>query len=329
MGERIGWIDAARAIGIVAVVIGHTTQDRTVWSAVFHFHMPLFFMLSGLVFTPGPVWDVAERRARSLLLPYVAWLVIVAVLDLAIARAAGHAAFLPWDRPVAAVARAVLGGTFLVGAFGTFWFVTCLYLVQLAGAAILRLPDRLSYGIAAALFLSIYLVRHWPSPWGVISVPAGLFFFLAGAFYRRHPIAGSRAALAAAAVAATFAAWSRPLDLKIADVGTPVISVVAALGLCHLVFVIARRLPPSRVATSLGQASLMIMYLHLTIVHALRGAVPDVLLVAFGVTGPVLLWLLIRQFDMLRIVLLGERAGDRFIGRSSSAPGAPLDHQHP
>ena len=141
MGERIGWLDTARAIGIVAVVAGHVTTDRAIWAAMFHFHMPLFFMLSGMTFSPAPPHVVAARRARTLLVPYAAWLVLVALGDIAIAAATGHPTYLPWDRPIAAVARALLGGTYLVGPFGIFWFVTCLFLVQIAAGAILRRPD--------------------------------------------------------------------------------------------------------------------------------------------------------------------------------------------
>ncbi|WP_085808218.1 acyltransferase family protein [Sphingomonas sp. TZW2008] len=95
MGERIGWLDNARAIGIVAVVIGHVTRDSATWAAMFHFHLPLFFMASGMVFTPRPWRETARRQAGTLIVPYVLWLVLVAVIDVAIAAALGHRTYLP------------------------------------------------------------------------------------------------------------------------------------------------------------------------------------------------------------------------------------------
>jgi fucose 4-O-acetylase-like acetyltransferase len=307
MGERIGWLDTARAIGIVAVVAGHVTSDRAVWAAAFHFHMPLFFMLSGMMAGPAPLGEVAWRRVRSLLIPYACWLVIVASADLVIASATSHPAYLPWDRPAVAIARALLGGTFLVGPFGIFWFVTCLYLVQVAGTAILRLPQHRIVLATAALFVVAQLIPRWPNPWGVISVPMALFFFLFGALHHGHVDRLGRWPIVAAAVFAALALLSRPLDMKIADAGTPVLSMLAALGLCHLVITIARHLPGVAPVAVVGRASLAIMYLHLTLLYALRGRLGEGTIAAIGIALPLALWLALRRYPCARVVLFGER----------------------
>ena len=129
--------------------------------------------------------------------------------------------------------------------------------------------------MTGGLFVAVHLMRHWPSPWGVIGLPLGLFFFLAGALYRRHVARLGWPLTVAALATAALAFVSAPLDVKVADYGTPILSIVAALGLCHLVFVFAQRLPPSRIVAALGQASLVVMYLHLTILYALRDRLPE------------------------------------------------------
>ena len=46
--ERIQWIDMAKAIAIILVIIGHTVTFGTLpRNFIFSFHMPLFFILSG------------------------------------------------------------------------------------------------------------------------------------------------------------------------------------------------------------------------------------------------------------------------------------------
>ena len=46
--RRIEWIDIAKGIGILLVILGHTIALK--YSKVLYtFHMPLFFLLSGLV----------------------------------------------------------------------------------------------------------------------------------------------------------------------------------------------------------------------------------------------------------------------------------------
>jgi fucose 4-O-acetylase-like acetyltransferase len=320
MGERIGWLDSARAFGIVAVVVGHVAGDGAVRDAMFHFHMPLFFMLSGMVFRPDAVRDVARRRARSLLLPYVAWLAVIAAADVVIAATTGHPAYLPWGRPLVALARMFLGGTFLVGPFGVFWFVTCLYLVQLAGAAILRRPIRQTLIGAAIALVAAHLVGPRPSPWGLASVPIALVFFIAGALHRRHAAQFNRTLTPLAIGAAALALATSPLDLKIADPGTPVLSVVAALGLCHLILVAARHLPAITPVRAIGAASLVIMYVHQSLFYGLRGLLDKAAIVAIAVVLPVALWLALRHFDIARALLLGERLGNAAAPRAVALP---------
>ncbi len=53
--ERIEWIDAVKALAICLVVIGHAieyyyTEDAFWHRAIYLFHMPLFFMISGMTY---------------------------------------------------------------------------------------------------------------------------------------------------------------------------------------------------------------------------------------------------------------------------------------
>jgi fucose 4-O-acetylase-like acetyltransferase len=125
--------------------------------------------------------------------------------------------------------------------------------------------------------------------------------------YRRHVARFGRPAMLVALAAAALALVSAPLDVKIADYGTPVLSIVAALGLCHLVFVVAQHLPASRIVAAIGQASLVIMYLHLTILYALRDRFAAGPIALLGIVLPIAIWALLRRFGVTRTLLLGER----------------------
>lgn len=50
MRERIKWVDTAKAIGIAAIVLGHTVGESPLKTYVYSFHIPLFFFLSGATF---------------------------------------------------------------------------------------------------------------------------------------------------------------------------------------------------------------------------------------------------------------------------------------
>lgn len=46
--ERIKWIDIAKGIAIILVIVGHTVSTGIVRRIIFSFHMPLFFMIAGI-----------------------------------------------------------------------------------------------------------------------------------------------------------------------------------------------------------------------------------------------------------------------------------------
>ncbi len=49
-GDRIYWIDCAKGITILLVIIGHSIYNPMVRGPIFSFHMPLFFILSGMTY---------------------------------------------------------------------------------------------------------------------------------------------------------------------------------------------------------------------------------------------------------------------------------------
>ena len=77
--RRIDWIDSAKGIGIILVVFSHLAFRDTQYSVdvVFSFHMPLFFFLSGIVFSNKDSFKIfLLKRIRSLYIPFLVFLTI-------------------------------------------------------------------------------------------------------------------------------------------------------------------------------------------------------------------------------------------------------------
>ena len=80
--KRISYIDMAKGIGILLVLIGHSEFPSTnliTW--ISSFHMPLFFILSGMLFSHTNIfqkeWKVfVQKKAKSILIPYVAFSIL-------------------------------------------------------------------------------------------------------------------------------------------------------------------------------------------------------------------------------------------------------------
>ena len=75
MSNRIQYIDIARGIGILLVVLGHNDfalVSPFVYQVIYSFHMPLFFFLSGYFINPSVgFWEFVRRRFHSLLKPFL------------------------------------------------------------------------------------------------------------------------------------------------------------------------------------------------------------------------------------------------------------------
>ena len=73
--SRQPWIDAAKGFGVLLVIIGHLLYSSTLDNlnqAIYSFHTPLFFMLSGYVdHRSTNRKDYYKRKIRRLVIPYV------------------------------------------------------------------------------------------------------------------------------------------------------------------------------------------------------------------------------------------------------------------
>ncbi len=68
INKRIEWIDIAKGIGIILVVIGHVSQNEFLNYFIYSFHMPLFFILSGYLYKEKE--HFVKKKAKSILIPY-------------------------------------------------------------------------------------------------------------------------------------------------------------------------------------------------------------------------------------------------------------------
>lgn len=151
-------LDVAKGVGIILVVVGHAWRgldtagmigDRHLFEVIdrliYNFHMPLFFILSGMTFQAWalrrPVGEAALSRVTRLLWPLVLWTYLFAAARLAAGDAANarldgwhNLAF--WPLPPR----------------DHFWFLWALFLQHLAVLALIRLvTGPLSAPVWAAL----------------------------------------------------------------------------------------------------------------------------------------------------------------------------------
>ncbi|HVY86806.1 MAG TPA: acyltransferase [Caulobacterales bacterium] len=159
--ERVLWPDAARGLGIVLVVLGHviagllnvgvlehTPASHWVYFAIYTFHMPLFFLLSGLFLRDGlkrGAEDFLVGKVWTLIYPYVLWSIAQGALQMWMVDAL--------DEPWALKALASIGWQ----PISQFWFLYALLLCHLVGMVMRARPLALTavslIGWVAASFM--------------------------------------------------------------------------------------------------------------------------------------------------------------------------------
>jgi len=78
---RLHWVDHAKAIGIVLVVVGHTSAlPAEVREFIYRFHMPLFFFLAGVLTRSERLAEGFRpwltRQTRALIIPFLGFFAI-------------------------------------------------------------------------------------------------------------------------------------------------------------------------------------------------------------------------------------------------------------
>jgi len=79
---RMPYVDAAKAVGILLVIVGHCGNLEAVpylGKAIYTFHMPLFFVISGMFVKRLAFGDAVKKHAKAYLWPYAVTCVLVSV----------------------------------------------------------------------------------------------------------------------------------------------------------------------------------------------------------------------------------------------------------
>ncbi|MGM9670810.1 MAG: acyltransferase family protein [Oscillospiraceae bacterium] len=197
--QRVSWVDIAKCIGIVAIVLGHTIQGGYLKKYVYSFHIPMFFFLQGTVFSISHANDqqnfftYLKHRSKSLLVPYY----FFAIISTAAIMVASHFIALPDRANISSPTQLIweiLSG--YCDANRPLWFLPCSFLMSIFGFACISVANKLRnpqhrlwflLGIAFFCALLLYIndsFAHvynlfWKADTAVEMLPFFLFGYLA------------------------------------------------------------------------------------------------------------------------------------------------------
>ena len=127
MEKRIGYIDIAKGLGILVIVLAHNDlagYHPTLHKFIYSFHIPLFFFLSGMFFRPERTFsETLRRRFNTLLKPYLFTIFLIYL---------GEAAFSNMTFPVIAgrIAKSMYATGYYID-WVQLWFIPHLFAVAI------------------------------------------------------------------------------------------------------------------------------------------------------------------------------------------------------
>lgn len=148
--QRNNTIDVMKGIGILLVIIGHCVYfGGFIHNWIFSFHMPLFFIISGLFFREASLSVLLQKKIRRLIFPYVIFFVVGLLITLLIPE---------WRNKLSFSGLAIdiyLGNPGIVNV-SSVWFLVCLFFSMLILHMVLLIEKRnkkLSYIILVVVVI--------------------------------------------------------------------------------------------------------------------------------------------------------------------------------
>lgn len=260
------------------MVIGHSGCPERLYDAIYMFHMPCFFFISGFLLKGNYLTSIGKgiiKRGKSIWWPFVKWTCIFILLHNLLYRLNINPNRYLWsEMDIGGMARQVLLLRATEDLLGGFWFLKELLLASVISAIVLRVTRRIVkeriaplFGIAAAFVVMAVVLSVLPynSPDIRSQTMLATAFYLSGYAYGKLPRGEGRWLVAAGGLAIVIlvslffegnmfvSGWRIPLYYAVALIGT-----LAVLNFSSLI----RRGPAAAALDYIGSRTFYILTFH-------------------------------------------------------------------
>jgi polysaccharide biosynthesis protein PslL len=344
MSKRIEYLDIAKGIGILLVVLGHNDFEVIslfVQRTIYSFHMPLFFFLSGYFLnTAVPFFDFVKKRFNTLLKPFLFTIFLIYFTSVSFEK-------MGFNTAITRTVKSLYGSGHYLD-WVQLWFLPHLFAVSIYAFLFLTLVSRLrnrwvTWGILlATLALAVpFLNVFYPFPlsvlgkqyelWGLpfsldLALTTGFFFILG---HEMRQVTSEKTFDNGLILAATGGSvlllnilFPYEIDFNIRLYESFLVNTAEAILGILFILALARQieLRTTRLASFLkylGNISLIILLFHVPMqafwsqkVENVTGNFPLGIVVGFlmGVIGPILIYEIFIRFNPVASFWFGRTA---------------------
>ena len=277
--QRLKFIDVARGISIICIILGHFDQDP-ITRVVFTFHVPLFYLITGYFTTDKRSFgDFVKAKARTLLVPYLITALIIIVIRSIMGAVSGDmiSELTHWSVvSLAGCGSPVEFGSHWFNGVGPIWFLLATFIGSVLFRALLSFTPVKRFAFVMAFFLVGYLTAGYV--YLPLSIQAGLIavlYMYLGYLYRsvQENVLSLPKEAKIVAVVFAFVIWIRFIKdfssfwLVIADLGRGPVDILGSICACAIVLLFSRFLSEkvhyvAGFFSYFGKYSLLVMCIH-------------------------------------------------------------------
>ena len=289
---RLRYIDIAKGIGILAIVVGHLG----IWNAageevsgnwIYSFHVPIFFIIAGYFMTNKRSFkEFAANKAHRLLLPYLVTCLTIFVIVAALLLVRGDA----WpsrfkELPSFFMAAFYGTGSWFVKTFfgatpiGPIWFLFALFFASFLQRFALKFKHGWLFNLLWTLIAYITQKYFW-LPFSLQSAALGALFMSFGHYLHKHDFftfITNNKRVSVLIFIACFAVFivSGIFNLRISVSSfitrtSPLVSIFVACASCIFILLLSKWIdehcePVARFLNFYGKNSLVVLCVHTVI----------------------------------------------------------------
>ncbi len=277
MNNRIKWIDTAKGIAMICVVLGHMSISY-INDIVFAFHMPVFFILSGYMMRMKP-HEVnrayIQNKFRSLMKPYFITCLCVMCMDIL------NSKFILDDARIemltSIVVNDLIRGFFASGTIDTFgeiqlpgiigaiWFLPAMFFTSIGAQYVINRFDKKQQFAIAGLLMALGICTRdfiW-LPFSIQAAFGAIIFVILGYYLEDDLIDKMKLWIVVPVfVLGVYLKYSR-IYMVTAYYRDPILSMITAVAGVFLIIRLAKRMENFRFVNFIGKYSLFFLCVHL------------------------------------------------------------------
>lgn len=263
--ERERYIDIAKAIGILLVVFDHGySAVNPLYNWVSSFHMPLFFIITGILYGRRKkefVFDF-KRKSYALLIPYIIWGGLLRIFI-------GMLQYIGNANSLQNILRHNFKIFFALNS-GPLWYLPTLFLAELLFSVLLIIDKKLIYVIPLFFGIGFTYVDTIPALISRTLIATTLIsfgYFCAKSERKYH---GKIVFVITLVISLFVGILNGEMILSKGQIGNPILFIIGAISGTYVILCLSKHISKNRFLEYIGRYSMIILCIHYFITEIIR-----------------------------------------------------------